>query len=168
MAGETEQQFEARLKAAENAHQVFRKNYELVFGLVGSFSNGAMRAPAIAAAGGIAAMLGFYSANAKVLTGTPAAADFSAALAYFFAAVFLCVLTPGCAYLSQGAFVYSMGSYTLDYDHPYAHETTASKRWHFVGVALQVVSIIITLLAIAGVALGAWHFMRVANFAAGV
>ena len=67
-----------------------------------AFSLAAMRAPALASAGGIAAMLGFLSANYARLE--PVAGKLetvNAILFWFFVSAMLSVVAPGAAYFSQ-------------------------------------------------------------------
>lgn len=70
-----------------------------------SFSNGAMRAPALVAAGGVAAALGFYSANYARLAAHPEALiAFNTVLYWLFASLLLTVVAPGLAYFGQICF----------------------------------------------------------------
>lgn len=161
---ETREEFDLRVKAAETAHDVFHKNSANVFNMVAGYGNAAMRAPAIAAAGGIAGVLGFYSANRATLRTSPSALfDFNWSLGWFFIAVLLCVIAPGIAYLCQTCFVKSLGEQRLSYEHPFVHDTKASARWRWVGIGMQVLTIGLVAASIFAIVNGALHLMWMVN-----
>ena len=165
MADESRDEYDIRTRAAEMAHDNFHKNAAEVFKMVASFSNAAMRAPAIAAAGGIAALLAFGSANPSMSDG-PAIGNFNAALWWFFVAVMLCVLAPGVAYFSQTFYVSANGARTLSYVHPFVHDTRGSKSWGIAGEVMRFAAIVLVLGAIAALGVGGGHFLRVVKLVA--
>ena len=164
MTEETRDEYDIRTKAAETQHAVFHSNSEATFNMVAGFSNSVMRAPALAAAGGIAAILGFFAAHGNDLRGSVAIDDFTAALSWFFGAVLLCVIAPGTAYFAQTSFVSAFGAYSLDYDFPYVHKTNRSKQWAAIGTTFQVFTIVVVMGSFVALSMGAWHFMNVARF----
>ncbi|TYR30923.1 hypothetical protein FY036_15850 [Mesorhizobium microcysteis] len=153
-------------ESARLAHAAANKGMDSEMSMVAGFGNAAMRAPALAAAGGIAALLGFYSANAIALRGTTAVADFNAALLAFFIAVLACVAAPGCAYISQAFFIWSKGQETHHFDRPFVRETKKSKRLFAVGTLFQLGAALLTLGAIVALVIGGLSFMRLADFTA--
>ena len=76
----------------------------------------ALKSPGFAAAGGIAAMLGFYSANYDHLQGIQEKLDaFNCGLTLWGFALFVSVIAPGLAFLSQQFYLHSF--WTMDYSH---------------------------------------------------
>ncbi|MDO9417970.1 hypothetical protein [Pararhizobium sp.] len=166
MTPEQEKHHERVREDAKDHHDALRKNLADSFTLVGSFSNAAMRAPALAAAAGIAGLLGFYSANNKVLAGSVGIEHFNSALLYLCGSVLLCVLAPSVAYLTQSCFTHSFGAMRYIWEHPFSKETRAAKIWGAVGYLLQAICIIIVLGSIVALIVGGWHFLQLANFVA--
>lgn len=148
---------------ALKAHESHNKNFADTFNMVAGFSNAAMKAPAIAAAGGIAALLGFFSANAvRVQATSEAIISFNFALAWFFASVFCCVLAPSGAYLSQGLFVWSLGAKTQHWEHPFVRETKKSRLFSRIGICIQIATIFLVLLSMAFLLAGVTRFVALA------
>lgn len=156
---------EIEFENARLAHATANKSMEVETNIVPAFGNAAMRAPGIAAAGGIAAILGFYSANASVLRGTVALDDFNAALLWFFGSVLACVIAPGAAYFSQALFVQCRSERTHHFDRPFVRDTSKSTWLFRVGTVFQIAAILLTAAAIAALVCGGLAFMRVAVFA---
>lgn len=161
-----EKESQRRREDAKAAHEYNLKNVSENFTLVGSFSNAAMRAPALAAAGGIAGILGFFSANKNAMTGTEGVALFNAALFYFCVSVLLCVLAPAAAYLSQTCYTYWAGTHSHHWDHPYVRETPRAMKWRNAGIAFQVISMGIVIGSMSSLVMGGWYFMALAAFIA--
>ncbi|NKL20899.1 hypothetical protein [Rhizobium leguminosarum] len=161
---ERRQQMEWLRGDAHIAHEAHRKTLSEHMGVVGTFSNSAMRAPAIAAAGGIAALLGFFSANYRAIAGTAGQTFFNEALILFGSSVLLTVLAPGLAYFSQLSFLWSIGKDELHWERPFVRETGASKRLYYVGSAFQILAIVIVLASIALLVGGGWKFLSLAHF----
>src|SRR5262249_22314239 len=133
-------------------------------GIVGTFSTAAMRAPALAAAGAIAALLGFFSANYRAISGTPGQHFFNEALLLFAASVLLTVLAPGMAYFSQYAFLWSQGREELHWDRPFVRPTKTSRRLNVVGVFFQLVAVTIVLGSIILLVMGGISFLHLAQY----
>ncbi|MGZ2484245.1 hypothetical protein ACVITL_002768 [Rhizobium pisi] len=161
---ERRQQLEWLRGDAHIEHEAHRKSMSEHMGVVGSFSNAAMRSPGIAAAGAIAALLGFFSANYKAIAGTPGQIYFNDALLVFGTSVLLTVLAPGLAYFSQIAFLWSLGKEVFHYERPFIRPTRASEVYYRVGTALQVLAIAIVLGSIILLFIGGWRFLLLAHF----
>ncbi|MGO7089516.1 hypothetical protein AB9E14_23860 [Rhizobium leguminosarum] len=149
---------------AHIAHEIHHKSVSEHMAVVGTFSNAAMKAPALAAAGAIAALLGFFSANYRAIAGTTGQSFFNEALILFGSSVLLTVLAPGLAYFSQLAFLWSLGRDDLRWERPFVTETAASKRLYFVGTVFQVLAIIVVLGSIGLLVGGGWRFLLLAHF----
>jgi endonuclease YncB( thermonuclease family) len=154
------------IEQARIAHESRRKDMSETYAAVGSFSNAGMRAPAVAGAGGIAGILGFFSANAALLRNSEAVVHFNSALVAFFLAILICVAAPGLAYLSKSCFSLSVAREKFHWDPPYVRETPVSDRWHRVGVVLQWLTIGLVTVAILALIFGTRQFLRVADYAA--
>lgn len=155
---------EIEFENARLAHSAANKSMEIETNMIATFGNAAMRAPGIAAAGGIAALLGFYSANGDVLRGSTAVEDFNSALLWFFGSVLACVAAPGAAYFSQLLFVHSKGEQTHHFDRPFIRGTRKSKLYFYLGATFQIVAIVLTLTAIVALVAGGMCFAEVARF----
>ncbi|MGO7922028.1 hypothetical protein ACC755_23010 [Rhizobium ruizarguesonis] len=146
------------------AHEAHRKTMSEHMAVVGTFSNAGMRAPAIAAAGAIAALLGFFSANYRAIAGTTGQSFFNEALILFGSSVLLTVLAPGLAYFSQLSFLWSLGKDEYHSERPFVRETGASKRLFYVGTTFQILAIVVVLGSIALLVVGGWRFLLLAHF----
>ncbi|MBX5001873.1 hypothetical protein HJB72_28535 [Rhizobium lentis] len=158
------QQLEWLRSDAHIAHEAQRKSMSEHMAVVGTFSSAAMKAPGIAAAGAIAALLGFFSANYRAIAGTVGQSYFNEALILFGSSVLLTVLAPGLAYFSQLSFLWSVGKESLNWERPFVQETTASKRMFLVGTLFQVLAIIVVLGSIGLLVGGGWRFLLLAHF----
>ncbi|MBB3315088.1 hypothetical protein FHT77_000930 [Rhizobium sp. BK181] len=158
------QQLEWLRGDAHIAHEAQRKSMGDNLGIVGSFSTAAMRAPALAAAGAIAALLGFFSANYRAISGTVGQQFFNDALFLFAASVLMTVLAPGLAYFSQYSFMWSLAKEELHWERPFVRSTKAAKRLNAVGVAIQVLAVFFTLSSIVLLVLGGISFLHLARY----
>lgn len=155
---------EIEYENARLAHAAANKSMEVETNMIAAFGNAAMRAPGIAAAGGIAALLGFYSANGTVLRGTSAVEDFNSALIWFFGSVLTCVAAPASAYFSQLLFVHSKGEQTHHFERPFVRDTCKSKLRFRLGIAFQTIAILLTGTAVVALIIGGLFFAEVARF----
>jgi hypothetical protein len=153
-----------KFEDARLAHAAANKSIEIEAAMVATFASAAMRAPALAGAGGIAAMLGFFSANAGTLRGTAAVEDFNSALFWFFASILGCVLAPGAAYFSQECFVWAREAQAQAKEPPFIRDTRRSNLLTLAGVGFQVFAISFTVVSICTLIAGGREFMNVANF----
>ena len=150
-------------RLAEEARKAHRQSMSDSFSLVGTFGGLAMRAPALASAGGLAALLAFYSANKEALTAPGALVMFNYALGAFFVALMLSVVAPGAAYLSQSAFTSGGGSQEYIHEHPYVKETSISKRWRIAGAIFQVITIVVVIASLICLAFASVNVFRMIN-----
>lgn len=158
---ETEKEYDSRIRSAEREHDARRKAIESTGNQVLSFANAAMRAPALVAAGGVAAALGFYSANFSRLASDPTnLATFNSILFWLFMSLLLTVIAPGLAYFSQIFFSEAFSKEKYHWQHPFVEETTASKRWNVAAHVARVVAICAVVASIACLIAGGWMFLR--------
>ncbi|RUW62109.1 hypothetical protein [Mesorhizobium sp. M7A.F.Ca.US.008.03.1.1] len=135
---ETEKSYDLRIRAAERAHDARRTALENTTSQVLSFSNSAMRAPALVAAGGVAAALGFYSANYTRLAEQPEhLTTFNSILYWLFASLLLTVIAPGLAYFSQIYFSLSIAEEDSVWEAPFIRDTPESKRLKLLGEIIR-------------------------------
>jgi hypothetical protein len=150
-----------KVRTAERAHDRDAKHTEIISKQIEAFSIAAMRAPALVAAGGVAASLGFYSANYSRLLGkTDALSLFNDSLAWMLGGLLLTLLAPGLAYFSQLAYLDAVSNHLHDWEHPFIHETKRSKIADRIGDGFRWACVIVVLLAIACVAVGGVKFLH--------
>ncbi|TBC64445.1 hypothetical protein ELH36_17745 [Rhizobium ruizarguesonis] len=164
MDEEQRQQLEWQRADALIAHEAHRKSMAEHVDLVGSFSTAAMRSPAIAGAGAIAALLGFFSANYRAIAASAGHEFFNQALLLFGVSVVLTVLAPGLAYFSQLSFLWSLGKEAFYWERPYVRPTRSSNFLNLIGVTIQFLTIGIVIGSIALLLLGGWKFLLLAQF----
>ncbi|MGW6778317.1 hypothetical protein ACWF50_09725 [Brucella pseudogrignonensis] len=150
------------LEAAERAHvrrlDAWSKHSDHVL----SYSNAAMKAPALASVGGIAALLGFYSANYSRLSANPEIlTTLNDILFWLFLSLLLTVIAPGLSYFNQIAYVSSLAKETYHYEHPYIRDTKASKRYERVGDVMRVIAILVVIGSIACLMRGGYLFLQI-------
>jgi hypothetical protein len=137
-----------RWKEAERAFDFEESYVEQHNKQVVDFAILGIRTIALTAAGGIAASLGFYSANYARLAEKPAnLTNLNAVLACMFSAllcVLFCCLT---AYFSQLCYVASLRERERHYQFPYVRVTDRSKKWSSFGDAWRIGAIILAILA---------------------
>lgn len=163
-AAEREKTFERELRSAERAHDRRNTGLESTNNQVLSFANAAMRAPALVSAGGVAAALGFYSANYTRLAQEPANLEtFNAILFWLFLSLLLTVAAPGLAYFSQICYVSAIVKETYHWDHPYVRETKKSKRLERAGDAIRWLTILAVFASIICLCIGGAKFLYLAS-----
>ncbi|MGO8059172.1 hypothetical protein ACC716_13245 [Rhizobium johnstonii] len=163
MAGEeeTEKLRDLRIRTAERMHDRDFKALEIHNKQAEAFAVAAMRAPALVAAGGVAASLGFYSANYARLVGKADALTlFNDSLSWMLGGLLFTVLAPGLAYFSQLAYLDAVSSRTNDWEHPFSHDTRRSKIAEQVGNVCRWVCVVVVLASIACVATGGLKFLH--------
>ncbi|OQM77575.1 hypothetical protein [Manganibacter manganicus] len=157
---ENEKTYDLRIRAAERAHDSRRNALEQTGGQVLAFSNGAMRAPALVAAGGVAAALGFYSANYSRLSSSPGnLATFNDILFWLFCSLLLTVIAPGLAYFSQIFFSEAMSEEEYCWEVPFVRDTPKSKRWRLAGNIVRWMAILSVTTSICCLAIGGVRFL---------
>jgi hypothetical protein len=116
---------DAKARFAEDEAEIDRISKQ-----VEAFSLASMRAPAVVAAGGFAATLGFYSANAGRFIDPLKALDaLNATIEWLLFSIFLTLLSPCLAYLSQAFYLESSYLHRRDWTHPYVFSTPGSMKW---------------------------------------
>jgi len=158
---ETEKQHDLRIRGAERAHDQELKGIEIHQRQIEAFALAGMRAPALVAAGGVAASLGFYSANYSRLVGkADALALFNDSLAWMLGGLLFTILAPGLAYFSQLAYLDAVASRVHDWNHPFAHDTRRTKIATHIGNVCRWACVSVVLLAIGCVSAGGLKFLH--------
>ncbi|ESX51343.1 hypothetical protein NLY43_18990 [Mesorhizobium sp. C416B] len=108
---ESKEEFDQRIADAKIAFGKNDERAKIHAAQVQTFSSDAMKAPALVSAAGVAAALGFYSANYDRLSQSPENLQtFNSILFWLFASLLFIVCAPGFAYFSQiayGAAIYA-------------------------------------------------------------
>ncbi|MGU3401612.1 hypothetical protein ACLBWS_18085 [Brucellaceae bacterium D45D] len=115
----------------------------------------AIKAPALVAAGGIAALLAFYSANWKDISKLSASIEtFNTIIYYLFLSLIFSMLAPCFAYFCTYFIAASASNQKYSYQHPYVHSNRKSKSYRliseffrFLTIACVLVSIILIILS---------------------
>ncbi|MES0098513.1 hypothetical protein [Mesorhizobium sp. M0019] len=127
-----------------------------------TFSSDAMKAPGLVAAAGVAAALGFYSANYSRLSASPDNLEtFNSILFWLFASLLLTVCAPGFAYFSQIAYMRAVYAEKYGYEYPYTEHTAGSKRFTLVGDAFRWASVLLIALSILCLIRGGILFLHI-------
>ncbi|WP_018900474.1 hypothetical protein [Rhizobium sp. 2MFCol3.1] len=153
-----------REKYAVLAHDRHLKEISDTEKLLESFANSAMKAPAIASAGGIAGLLGFFSANSKAIIHTPAVEIFSEAVTYFFASVLLAVIVPSLAYITQYCYTAYQVHHTMHFDSPFVRPKPSAVRWQAFGYSIHLIAILLVVGSIVLLVVGGLKFFELASF----
>ncbi|MCM2440569.1 hypothetical protein HGO34_12670 [Agrobacterium vitis] len=158
---ETEAEQELRIRSAERAHDRDLKGVEVHSKQIEAFAQIAMRAPALVAAGGVAASLGFYSANYERLAGHAEALKlFNDALTWMLMGILLTLLAPGLAYFSQLAYLDSVSSREHHWFSPYSRATRRAKIGEIIGNICRWSCVAVVTASIACVATGGIKFLH--------
>jgi hypothetical protein len=163
-----EKAYEINLRAAEREHDSLRKAAETHNSQIEVFSIAAMRAPALAAAGGIAAALGFYSANHVQISGNAAATnEFGQILVWLLSALLLTIVAPGLAYFSQLAYAYAASSQTYTWEHPYVRNEKLFKPAKLIGDISRWACVLFVLASVICTAMGGISLLRLIDAMSG-
>ena len=158
---ETEKQFDLRVRSAERAHDQRVKMREVHEKQIEAFAIAALRTPALVAAGGIAAALGFYSANYDRLAEDVVKLGlFNGILFWLFLSLLFSVVAPALAYFSQIAYVLSYMNEIDTYEHPFTKETRKSWVYGATGHVLRWSTVVVVLASILFLAWGGYTFLR--------
>lgn len=156
------EQIKVRMEAAEKAHMRRADDWSRHADHVLSYSNAAMKAPALASAGGIAALLGFYSANYTRLSAKPEIlTTLNDILFWLFLSLLLTVIAPGLSYFNQTAYVSSLARETYHYEHPYIRDTKSSKLYERVGNLMRVLAILVVIGSMGCLMRGGYLFLKI-------
>ncbi|MEJ1173189.1 hypothetical protein WA845_02990 [Agrobacterium sp. CMT1] len=158
---ETEKEYEQRLKSAERQHDWRKKGLEIHATQLQSFAGMAMKAPALVSAGGVAAALGFYSANYNRLKLIPTALDdFNAVLVWLFMSLLFTLVAPGAAYFSQLFYSAAIASEEHFYDRPFVRDTKRSRRFSLAGDVARWIAVGLTAGSAACIVVGGIDFLQ--------
>lgn len=161
---ETEKEYDSRIKAAERAHDQDFKALEVHNKQIEAFSIAAMRAPALVAAGGVVASLGFYSANYSRLVGkSEALQQFNGSLTWLLCGLLLTLLAPGLAYFSQLAYSDSVGKRQHTWEYPFSIEGKRSKIGAKIGDFFRWACVFVVFCSITTVAVGGIKFLNLVS-----
>jgi ABC-type Na+ efflux pump permease subunit len=158
---ETATQLDRRIKDAQRAYDQRAKAEEVHGDHIKAYSLAAMRAPALVAAGGVVAVLGFYSANFDRLSTDPAKLDIlNQILFWLFLSLMLTVVAPAFAYFGQLAYQDALRNETHHYEWPYFRPTRRYRIALRVGVVCRWITVAIMTLAITALAVGGIMFLH--------
>ncbi|RZS82045.1 hypothetical protein EV217_2858 [Phyllobacterium myrsinacearum] len=158
---ETSEQRAERMRLAERAFDNSAASRKVTSEQILSFSNAAMRAPALVAAGGVAALLGFYSANYSRLHESSASLQiFNDVLFWLFAGLLMTVMAPGLAYFSQLAYYEGLAAEKHSYVYPYVTPSRKTKIMNAIGDFCRILATLIVVASIGSVAYGGYRFLE--------
>ncbi len=141
------------------AQENWTKRYEFTFCQLQGFSLAAMKAPALASAGGIAAVLGFYSANYSELSKTVEKLEhFNLVLFWWPLALMITVILPGIAFLSQNFYVISLENETYNSNKSQYEENKTSLKYRFWGNSFKNLAIFFVVVSYVCMILGGYEF----------
>ncbi|MER8434125.1 hypothetical protein [Mesorhizobium caraganae] len=157
---ETENQRTERLRLAEATHVARRDDIKPIMQQIQAFAVDGMKAPGFAAAAGVAAALGFYSANYARLSQNPDnLLIFNAILSWLFASLLFTVIAPGLAYFSQISYAESWSHERYDNDHPFVHDTPKSIRFERIGNVVRWMTVAVVCGSIACIGRAGYLFL---------
>jgi hypothetical protein len=161
---ETEEEFNKRIQFAKETHER-RREYEKTHATeLLSYANLAMRAPALVAVGGVATLLGFYSANHETLSKAPENLVFlNHALACLFWSLMLSVVSPGAAYLSQAFYIEALRTENYTWEQPFVVRPCKGKVLGWTGSFFRVSAIGLVVGAIAFLGYGGYLFLSLVD-----
>ncbi len=109
----------------------------------------AIKAPALVAAGGIAALLAFYSANWKDISKLSASIEtFNTIIYYLFLSLIFSMVAPCLAYFCTLFIGTSAFNEKYTYKHPYVHSNRKSKTYRVISEIFRFLTIICVLTSI--------------------
>lgn len=148
---------EAKLAFSENENRV-----KLHAAQIQTFASDAMKAPALVSAAGVAAALGFYSANYARLVATPDGLEtFNSILFWLFSSLLFTVCAPGCAYLSQLYYVASLQEQDHSYIQPYLAENAKTRLYERFGTIFRWSAVLLIAVSILCLIRGGFLFLRI-------
>ena len=157
---ETNEARELRILSAHRAHDRATDLFKAQSEQTNSFGLAAMRAPALVSAGGIAAALGFYSANFNRLSEDPANLElFNNVIFWLFLSLLATVVAPGIGYFAQAGYASSLGHESYDYQHPFTHSTKGSRLWRLVGETCRWLAVATVVVSIGCLIRGGYLFL---------
>lgn len=159
---ETPEEYKQRIAEAELAFARNEERARIHTGQIQTFSSDAMKAPGLVSAAGVAAALGFYSANYTRLAGNPEnLEDFNGILFWLFLSLLLTVCAPGLAYFSQIAYVASLFKHDYSYVRPYLSINKKTRLFGLLGDVFRWGCVLIVLSSIACLVRGGVLFLSI-------
>lgn len=158
---ETASQLDRRIKEAQRAYEQKAKAEEVHGDHIKAYSLAAMRAPALVAAGGVVAALGFYSANFDRLSADPAKLDIlNQILFWLFLSLMLTVIAPALAYFGQLAYQDALRNETHHYEWPHFRLTRRHRIALRVGIVCRWITVAVMTSAILALVVGGIMFLH--------
>ena len=155
-----ERHAEIELELAHKAHETERALASAHWKQAEAFGLMTVRGVGLAAAAGIAAVLGFFSANYDRLVELQGSIQsVNLILAACFSALLLELLAAGAGYWSQTLFADSKWHLAFSMERPFTAATRKSKRRLFFGSVFRWASIVLTVAAIAVLVAGGLTFL---------
>lgn len=159
---ETEEQRKERMRLAERAHDWLDNAAEMHAKQIEAFAVLTIRSLILVAIGGIAAVLGFYSANYERLSGVSGMlGHVNEMLVYLFASLVLTLLTSAFAYFSQLAYASAFFEYDRSYIHPFSSPKPISKRYTIAGDFCRWGAVILAFISLACLVAAGFSFFRI-------
>jgi hypothetical protein len=152
--GESPEQTQARLRAAERAHDEHNRRYATNFTPLTSLGTEALKAGALINGGSAAAILAFFSQ--VYIRDRALAHDLVWALGAFGIGLFMAASATGFSYFSQLLYGRSMAGQELAWEPPFVHDTKASKLCLRVGLWFQALAIATSTSAYLLAFIGGW------------
>ena len=126
---------------------------------IGLLEMSAVAAPALAAAVGSACAVVFYTANHAQVGAT--IGDLAIVLAWFFAAVLLCVMVPGLSWLRQYLHAHALYEQTVDFEEPFIHDSAKSRFLSQWGRLCMIASVVAIFGSYAALTAGGFAFLDI-------
>lgn len=157
---QTKEQRDEQIRLAQRAFDAHGSFYSQVNGHMLELSMLAMKAPALVAAGGIAALLAFYSANWKALNEIEGSvATFNSILFYMFISLVCSMIAPALAYFCTASIGSARYSEKFSYEWPYISKTRATQIYDVIAEILRWLAVIAVLGSIVCICIGGWKFL---------
>ncbi len=158
---DTATQLELRIKEIRHAYEQKARAEEVHSDHIRAYALAAMRAPALVAAGGVVAALGFYSANFDRLSAEPAKLDIlNQILFWLFLSLMLTVVAPGLAYFGQIAYQHALRNDARPSERPDLEPSSRYKNAVRLGIMLKWITVAVMTLAIVALAVGGIKFLH--------
>lgn len=154
--------YELEIINARNDHADVKKRQEPHERQLDLFSVMAMKTPILVAAAGIAAVLGFYSANYSTLSTAPEnLLTFNCILSSLFISLLFGMLAPCAAYFSQSAFIDSETPKHMQYERPFVKwDKKKQKRYVKKGRIFRYLTIFFVGCSIVSIVVGGFLFLK--------
>ncbi|WP_419912213.1 hypothetical protein [Hoeflea sp.] len=126
---------------------------------IGLMEMSAVAAPALAAAVGSACAVVFYSSNHAEIGAS--IGDLAIILAWFFAAILLCVVVPGLSWLRQYLHANAVFEQKVDFEEPFIHDNARSRFLSQWGRLCMIASVVAIFGSYAALTAGGFAFLEI-------